>query len=66
MGDIADAMLDGTLCNSCGCALDGTAPGFPRWCWDDRDEYDGTTNEGGGLSPNIVSIQAMRAFYEAE
>lgn len=32
MGDIADMMLDGTLCEGCGCALSGPAPGYPRYC----------------------------------
>lgn len=34
MGDIADMMLDGTLCDGCGCYLNGTAPGYPRYCRD--------------------------------
>jgi hypothetical protein len=38
MGDIADMMLDGTLCATCGAAMDDVAdddfdaPGFPRYC----------------------------------
>lgn len=32
MGDIADLMIDGALCMQCGVALDGTAPGHPRYC----------------------------------
>lgn len=33
MGDIADMMLDGTLCEACGCYLDdGAADGYPRYC----------------------------------
>jgi hypothetical protein len=32
MGDIADMMLDGTLCEGCGVALDGDSPGHPRYC----------------------------------
>jgi hypothetical protein len=32
-GDVADMMLDGTLCEGCGAYLDdGPAPGFPRYC----------------------------------
>lgn len=31
MGDIADAMLDGTLCETCGVYL-GEGLGFPRKC----------------------------------
>lgn len=32
MGDIADMMLDGILCEGCGVYLDGIAPGYPRYC----------------------------------
>lgn len=32
MGDIAELMLDGTLCEGCGVTLPGAAPGYPRYC----------------------------------
>lgn len=32
MGEIADMMLDGTLCEGCGCYLEGEAQGIPRYC----------------------------------
>jgi Zn finger protein HypA/HybF involved in hydrogenase expression len=32
MGDVADMMIDGTLCEGCGVVLDGEAPGHPRYC----------------------------------
>lgn len=32
MGDIADMMLDGTLCEGCGVYIEGEAPGYPRHC----------------------------------
>lgn len=32
MGEIADLMIDGEICEGCGCELDGEAPGFPRRC----------------------------------
>jgi len=37
MGEIAEMMLDGTLCAACGTAMDDIcdgfeAPGFPRYC----------------------------------
>jgi endogenous inhibitor of DNA gyrase (YacG/DUF329 family) len=32
MGEIADAMLDGTLCEGCGTYMDGESPGIPRYC----------------------------------
>lgn len=34
MGEIADLMLDGTLCEGCGVFLDGQQPGFTRLCRD--------------------------------
>lgn len=41
MGDIAEMMLDGTLCQTCGCLVDGTTPGYPRYCEDcAKDEID--------------------------
>ena len=32
MGEIAEMMLDGTLCAGCGDKLYGEASGFPRYC----------------------------------
>lgn len=32
MGEIAEMMLDGTMCECCGEFLDGEAEGFPRYC----------------------------------
>lgn len=32
MGDAADAILDGTLCEACGVMVDGESPGYPRKC----------------------------------
>lgn len=34
MGEIADMMLDGTLCQSCGVYLEDSLPGFPQSCAD--------------------------------
>ena len=34
MGDIAEAMLDGTLCEACGSYIDDDASGYPRYCCD--------------------------------
>lgn len=36
MGEIAEMMLDGTLCEGCGVSLPGEALGFPRRCKDCR------------------------------
>jgi Zn finger protein HypA/HybF involved in hydrogenase expression len=32
MGDIADMMIDGTLCEGCGVYIEGSGAGFPRRC----------------------------------
>ncbi len=34
MGEVAEMMLDGTLCERCGGIIDGDTPGFPRLCED--------------------------------
>lgn len=34
MGEIAEMILDGTLCERCGSFIDGDSPGFPRLCND--------------------------------
>ena len=37
MGEIADMMLDGTLCQGCGGYI-GSDNGFPTWCSDCKKE----------------------------
>lgn len=32
MGDIADMMMDGTLCHGCGVYMEGEPGGIPRYC----------------------------------
>jgi hypothetical protein len=32
MGDVADMMLDGTLCEMCGVFVSDTPPGYPQYC----------------------------------
>lgn len=34
MGEIAEMMLEGILCESCGVFLGGDAAGYPRYCAD--------------------------------
>ncbi len=34
MGEIADAMVNGLLCEWCGVYVDGEEPGYPRLCED--------------------------------
>ena len=38
MGQVADMMLDGTLCEQCGCFI-GEPVGYPRLCEDCDTEY---------------------------
>lgn len=38
MGEIADMMLDGTLCQGCGAYMDDSEPGHPRFCHSCRRE----------------------------
>lgn len=43
MGEIAEMMLDGTLCQQCGVTMpgvdeDGEAPGYPQTCADCLDD----------------------------
>lgn len=32
MGEIADDMMSGFMCEMCGTFLDGKDPGYPRYC----------------------------------
>lgn len=34
MGDIADMMIEGVLCEGCGIYIEGEPPGYPRRCKD--------------------------------
>lgn len=38
MGEIAEMILDGTLCQVCGGLVDGETPDFPRPCEDCKKE----------------------------
>lgn len=38
MGEIADSMVNGFLCEMCGVYLDGEEPGHPRQCEDCDDD----------------------------
>lgn len=51
MGEIADMMLEGDLCEMCGSALSGQGYGIPRYCSDEcaRDRgYDYRASDGAG------------------
>lgn len=32
MGEVAEMMVNGFLCEGCGVILDGEEPGYPRYC----------------------------------
>lgn len=38
MGEIADMMINGDLCQLCGCYMDEHAAGHPRTCADCQEE----------------------------
>uniref|UniRef100_A0A6M3K994 Uncharacterized protein n=1 Tax=viral metagenome TaxID=1070528 RepID=A0A6M3K994_9ZZZZ len=50
MGDIADMMLEGILCETCGEFLDDGAPGHPRRCPACR-EYERKARTGQDSKP---------------
>ncbi len=47
MGEIADMMLDGTMCECCGEFLEGEPAGFPRYCSEQCANDRGATLESG-------------------
>lgn len=52
MGEIADMMIGGDLCEGCGMALDGEGYGIPRYCSNEcaRDRgFDGIQSDGAGI-----------------
>lgn len=38
MGKVAEMIIDGLLCEQCGCLIDGDDPGYTRKCEDCEDE----------------------------
>ena len=38
MGEIAEQIMEGFLCQSCGVMIDGEEPGYPRECEDCENE----------------------------
>lgn len=41
MGEIAEMVIEGLLCQECGCFIDGDTPGYPRSCEDCGGRLDG-------------------------
>lgn len=82
MGEIADMMLEGDLCEGCGAALDGEGYGIPRYCSNEcaKDRgYDGIQSDGAGVykdkktkrqPQDVISIKITyngnKVFYATE
>ena len=45
MGDIADGIIDGELCELCCCVIDGEETGYPRTCGDCKSDFDDELHE---------------------
>ena len=54
MGEVADMMLDGTLCEGCGVYIEGDAEGFPRYC------SEACRNDRGATKERIAHAIAER------
>lgn len=59
MGDVADMMLDGTLCEGCGVVLDGDGDGVPRYC------RDCSTQHGPSIAPGKVKCEQCGKHVKA-
>lgn len=57
MGDIADMMLDGTLCGGCGVFLDGEGFGVPRYCRGCRSEQRSARRDNAAVFEPIGAKQ---------
>lgn len=68
MGEIAEMMLDGTLCERCGGVVDGTTPGYPRLCSDCsyEDKFDGITPEDFNHSIRCIKYFANEIIDEGD
>ncbi|WP_176047869.1 hypothetical protein [Burkholderia sp. BCC1644] len=64
MGEIAEMMLDGTLCEGCGVYLEGDGEGFPRRC-DDCGPADDYVAAGTPLSKKVRCCHCPRLVTRA-
>lgn len=65
MGEIADMMLDGTMCEGCGAFIDDAGYGIPRYCSDEcaRDRgFDGIQADGAGTFKKYRKKKFESAF----
>lgn len=53
MGEIADMMLDGTLCEACGVYIEGDGEGFPRYCSE-------ACARDRGVEPEMKCVQVQK------
>ena len=60
MGEIAEMMLDGTLCEGCGVYLEGDGEGFPRYCSRDCAQGRGFECEPIPRNPKRSSFKEIR------
>lgn len=57
MGDIADMMIDGTLCQGCGVYLEGESYGVPRYC---SGCQQGQRGIAGRVGPNAIKVNCPK------
>lgn len=60
MGDIADMMLDGTLCQGCGVYLRGASHGLPRCCADCKRTWLPTIAKPPAVKPKVKCLLCGR------
>lgn len=65
MGEVAEMMLDGTLCQSCGVYV-GTPCGYPRDCADCRRTQTSSKRRCKHCGKALHSEQAMRDHVRAK
>ena len=61
MGEAAESLLDGTMCEGCGVYLDGESPGYPRYCSKTCAEYRGIEF----FEDNHPALQEVNKIKEA-
>lgn len=62
MGEIADMMLEGTLCAGCGEYLDGEGYGIPLYCGGCQPDYNGVHNDFGHVERSIPCPHCKKKF----
>lgn len=68
MGEIADLMINGDICEGCGCELDGEGDGFPRrcaGCGGNTRDFDTTPRKARKPDNMPISAKLMRTLADA-